>query len=136
MEVYYKQDYTREQINEILNKIKDCIINNNYTISLNRNRQENIKFINEYNIRSVKQKNILLSIKVEDFCYTLQNIKIGYEHEVLYVFVPQVKLFNADDIEEMVNVYIKFNLIDKSNENYAVVISFHRLNKPINYKFK
>ncbi len=136
MEVYYKQDYTKEQINEVLNKIKDCIINNNYTISLNRNRQENIKFINEYNIRSVKQKNILLSIKVEDFCYTLQNIKIGYEHEVLYVFVPQVKLFNADDIEEMVNVYIKFNLIDKSNENYAVVISFHRLNKPINYKFK
>ena len=113
MEVYYKQDYTKEQINEVLNKIKDCIINNNYTISLNRNRQENIKFINEYNIRSVKQKNILLSIKVEDFCYTLQNIKIGYEHEVLYVFVPQVKLFNADDIEEMVNVYIKFNLIDK-----------------------
>ena len=136
MEVYYKQDYTKEQINEVLNKIKDCIINNNYTISLNRNRQENIKFINEYNIRSVKQKNILLSIKVEDFCYTLQNIKIGYEHEVLYVFVPQVKLFNADDIEEMVNVYIKFNLIDKSNENYAVVISFYRLNKTINYMCK
>lgn len=52
MNPYYNQNYTREQIDAILYKIKDCVVNNKYTIALNENRQENIDFINEYNIRS------------------------------------------------------------------------------------
>ncbi|MEG1947167.1 MAG: hypothetical protein RR139_08740 [Lachnospiraceae bacterium] len=39
-----------------MEKIKSCVGNNKYTIALNENRQENIEFINEYNIRSKKQK--------------------------------------------------------------------------------
>jgi len=91
MNPHYNQNYTREQIEEILDKIKDCVNNNKYTIAMNENRQENIDFINEYNIRSDKQKSILLQIKADDFCHTLQNTKIGFEYEVLYVFVPQVQ---------------------------------------------
>jgi len=66
----------------------------------------------------------------------LQNIKIGFEYEVLYVFVPQVQLFNADGVEETVDVYTKFNVIDMSNGSRTVVISFHKLNKPIDYLFR
>lgn len=136
MKLNYNQNYTREQIDAILNKIKNCVGNNKYTIALNENRQENIDFINEYNIRSDKQKNILLQLKTEDFCYTLQNIKIGYEYEVLYVFVPQVQLFNAEGKEETVDVYTKFNVIDMPNGSRTVVISFHKRNKPIDYLFR
>ncbi len=75
MNLYYNQNYTREQIDVILDKIKSCVGNNKYTIALNENRQENIDFINEYNIRSDKQKNILLQLQTEDFCHTLQNTK-------------------------------------------------------------
>lgn len=32
MNPYYNQNYTREQIDAILNKIKDCVVNNKYTI--------------------------------------------------------------------------------------------------------
>lgn len=85
MSPHYNQDYTREEIDIILDKIKSCVGNNKYTIALNENRQENIDFINEYNIRSGKQKSILLQLKTEDFCHTLQNTKIGYKYEVLYV---------------------------------------------------
>ena len=136
MNPYYNQNYTREQIDAILDKIKDCVVNNKYTIALNEYRQENVDFINEYNIRSDKQKSILLQLRTEDFCHTLQNTKIGFEYEVLYVFVPQVQLFNADGEEETVDIYIKFNVIDMHDGRRTVVISFHKLNKPIDYLFR
>jgi len=40
MNPYYNQNYTREQIDAILNKIKDCVVDNKYTIALNENRQK------------------------------------------------------------------------------------------------
>lgn len=136
MNPYYNQNHTREQIDAILDKIKDCVVNNKYTIALNENRQENVDFINEYNIRSDKQKSILLQIRIEDFCHTLQNTKIGFEYEILYVFVPQVQLFNADGGEETVDIYTKFNVIDMSKGSRTVVVSFHTPNKPIDYLFR
>lgn len=136
MNPYYNQNYTKEDIEVVLDKIKSCVGNGKYTIALNENRQENIDFINEYNIRSNKQKSILLQLKVEDFCHTLQNTKLGYEYEVLYVFVPQVQLFNADGVEEVIDVYTKFNLIDLPNGRRTVVISFHKRNKSIDYLFR
>lgn len=126
MNPYYNQNYTKEEIDVILEKIKSCVGNNKYTIALNENRQENIDFINEYNIRGNKQKSILLQLRTEDFCHTLQNTKIGYEYEVLYVFVPQIKLFNPDGEEEMIDVYTKFNVIAMPSGSRTVVISFHK----------
>lgn len=136
MNSFYNQNYTHEEIEDILAKIKACVSVGKYTISFNEKRQENIDFINEYNIRSDKQKSILMQIEVEDFCHSLQNTNIGYEYEVLYVFVPQVQLFNADGEEETVDVYTKFNIIDLPSGSRAVVVSFHKLNKPIDYLFK
>lgn len=133
---YYNQNYTRAEIDAILEKIKSCVESGRYTISQNENRQENIDFINEYNIRSEKQKSILMQIETEDFCHSLKNTKIGFEHEVLYVFVPQVQLFNADGEEETVDIYTKFNIIDLPSGSRAVVISFHKRNKPVRYLFR
>ena len=44
-----------------------------------------------------------MQIETDDFCHSLQNTKIGYEYEVLYVFVPQIQLFNAEGEEETVD---------------------------------
>lgn len=136
MNPHYNQNYTRDEIEDILTKIKSCVAAGKYTISLNEHRQENIDFINEYNIRSDKQRSILMQIEVEDFCHSLQNTKLGFEFEVLYVFVPQVQLFNADGEEETVDVYTKFNVIDLPSGSRAIVVSFHKRNKPINYLFR
>ena len=59
MNPYYNQNYTREEIQNVLDKIKTCVSLGKYTISLNEKRQENIEFINEYNIRS-ESKNLYL----------------------------------------------------------------------------
>lgn len=136
MNPFYNQNYTREEIDAVLVKIKSCVEKNRYIISQNENRQENINFINEYNIRTDKQKSILMKIETEDFCHTLQNTKIGYEYEILYVFVPQVELTNADGKEKIVDVYTKFNVIDLPSGSRTVVISFHKRNKPIDYLFR
>lgn len=136
MNPHYNQNYTVIEITEILDKIKHCIASGKYTVSMNEKRQENMDFINEYNIRNDRQKSILMQIKVEDFCHSLKNTKPGFEYEVLYVFIPQVLLFRADGQEETVDVYTKFNLIEIPSGSRTVVISFHKRNKPINYLFR
>lgn len=136
MSQHYNQNYTKEEVAAILQRIQDCIRCGKYTIAKNENRQENLALIREYNLTSEKQRQILLQIETEDFCHSLQNIKIGYEYETLYVFCPQVTLFNLDNEEKLVDIYTKFNIIDMERGNRVVVISFHERNKPIDYLFR
>lgn len=136
MNHHYNQNYTIEQIMSVLQTIQDCVRESRYIIAKNKNRQENIDFIKDYNFSSKRQKEILLKIKPKDFCYTLQNTKLGFEFEVLYVFCPQIMLFNFEGIEEWVDIYTKFNIIDLTEGKRIVVISFHKRNKPINYLFR
>jgi len=77
-----------------------------------------------------------LQIVPGDFCHTLKNTKLGFEHEVLFVFCPQVILFNFEGNEEVIDVYTKFNIIEHNQGKRVVVISFHKRNKPINYLFR
>lgn len=119
-----------------MKKIKDCVNNDKFSIEQNVNRQENIQFIRDYNLYSSKQKKILLSIEVEDFCHSLQNTKIGYEYEVLYVFCPQRTLSDAFGKEELIDIYTKFNIIEYANNKRVVTISFHKRNKPMDYAFR
>lgn len=50
MNPHYNQNYTRKQIEDVLSMIKECINAGRFNIAMNENRQENIDFINEYNI--------------------------------------------------------------------------------------
>jgi len=136
MNQHYDKNYTKEQIRSVLDTIKDCVREKHYIITKNENRQENIDFIKEYNLTSKKQSDILLKIEPEDFCHTLQNINLGFEHEILYVFCPKVMLFNFTGEEELIDIYTKFNIIDVESGKRVVVISFHKRNKPIDYLFR
>ncbi|MBQ6987286.1 MAG: hypothetical protein IJQ25_09905 [Oscillibacter sp.] len=136
MNPYYNQNYTRAEIDAVLERIMDCVKRGRWSISQNQNRQVNIDFINDYNLRSAKQRAILLGITTDDFCHSLQNTNPGFEYEILYVFVPRVRLFNADDEEETLDVYTKFNIIDTPSGSRTVVISFHKANKPFDYLFR
>lgn len=133
---YYNQNYTREKIEDVLSIIKECINAGRFNIAMNENRKENQDFINEYNIYPKKRKEILMQISVDDFCHSLQNMKAGYECEVLYVFVPRITLANALGKQESIDIYTKFNVIKGKNGRRTIVISFHKLNKPISYLFR
>ena len=136
MSQHYNQNYTKEEISVVLQKIQECVSSGKYSVAQNEHRSENTALIREYNLTSEKQRRILMQIDVEDFCHSLKNTKLGFEHEVLYVFCPQVTLFNLDDEEKQLDLYTKFNIIDLPTGNRVVVISFHERNKPIDYLFR
>ncbi|HCS73537.1 MAG TPA: hypothetical protein DIW17_06650 [Clostridiales bacterium] len=136
MSQYYNQDYTKEEISSVLQKIQECVSNGKYTVAQNENRAENVAFIREYNLTSEKQRQILMQIGVEDFCHSLQNMNLGFEHEILYVFCSQITLFNFGDEERTLDLYTKFNIIDLPTGSRVVVISLHERNKPIDYLFR
>ncbi len=136
MSSHYNQHYTLAEIESLTKTILYCIKQNHFTIALNENREENRFLMINYNLNSSKQKEILLSIKPEDFCHSLQNTKNGYEHEILYVYSPQASLYNFDGNEELLDLYLKFNIIEYSKGKRVVVISFHIRNKPIDYWFR
>lgn len=107
-----------------------------YTISLDENKAENIQFIEEYNINEKKRISILCDIDYKDFCYGLQNVKNGVEQNDLYVFCLQKELYNVEDKREIVDIYLKFNVICNEVNSSRVLVSLHKRNKPITYLFR
>lgn len=136
MSEHYNQNYTRYDIDDILYKIKSCVKEGTYTLALNDKRAENRSFIEEYNISSTRLRAILLGIETDDFCHSLNNLNPKFPDEVLYVFAPILNLYDISGKQEELAVYIKFNLIEKSSSDLLIIISFHKLNREVQYLFK
>ncbi|AQS04335.1 hypothetical protein [Clostridium beijerinckii] len=130
------KDYSKEQIRNLVEIIKDCVREDMYTISLEENKAENIQFIEEYNVNEKKSISILCDIDYKDFCYGLQNVKNGVEQNDLYVFCLQKELYNVEDKREIVDIYLKFNVICNEVNSSRVLVSLHKRNKPITYLFR
>jgi len=130
------KDYSEDQIKNLIEIIKNCIRENRYIVSLEDNKLENIQFMQEYNINEKKRINILFNLYYKDFCYGLQNLKDGVEENNLYIFCVQRELYNIEDKKELVDIYLKFNIICNEAEEYRILVSLHKRNKPITYVFK
>lgn len=129
-------DFQIEEIEEYLDTFKRLVRGGRFTISQNEKRLENIDFMNEYDINTEKAKMILLSLDAMDFCYAVDNEKVEYAHEKLYVFCKACDLDNRGD-RENVEIYLKSNITEtKRGNQYMIVISFHKRNNPITYCFK
>ncbi|WP_459481953.1 hypothetical protein [Clostridium saccharoperbutylacetonicum] len=130
------KDYTEEQIKNLVEIIKECVRENKYTISLDENKMENLQFIEEYNINEKKRISILCDLDYKDFCYGVQNMKNGIEQNDLYVFCRQRELYNIEDKKELIYIYMKFNVICDELQEYRVLVSLHKRNKPSSFLFK
>lgn len=129
-------DFTIDEIKDYLSDIRRMIIEDKYSIAKNQNRQENIDFIEDYKIDSKKEKEILLGIEYDDFCYAVDNQNEGFEHEKLYIFCKGCELDKWGTLE-FVEIYIKTNMTQtRRGDDFMIVVSFHKRNKPINYLFK
>lgn len=128
--------FTPEEIKKYLDDLRRLVLDGMYVISKNENRQENNDFIEEYKIDSKKEKEILLSLQFDDFCYAVDNEKEEFAHERLYIFCKEYELDNWGSLES-VEIYIKTNITKtRRGEEYMIVVSFHKRNKPITYLFK
>lgn len=118
----------------MLEIIKNCVRFDRFIISLGKNRKENQQFIDEYNLTTNKQKQIMLNLNIDDFCYATRDIK--NHNDILYVFAPIVLLKDIENVSIRITMYIKNKIIKDDGINNLVIISFHALNNYIEYAFK
>jgi len=129
-------DYTPEDIKAYLKELKNLVLENKYTISKNANREENKKFIEDYKIDSRKEKEILMNLEYDDFCYAVNNKNPKFAFEVLYIFNKEYELDRWGELVS-VDIYIKTNKTQtRTGEDIMIIVSFHERNMPIKYLFK
>ena len=126
--------YNKDEISSYLALIKKSFQDNNFIITKRKYEpNKNDAFIKKYELSQSEIKAILLSITVEDFCYTMlddQNLT-----EVLYVFALEKLLWNPEvDEDEQVLIYIK--TCYKNETGFTVVVSFHEAEYTVEYAFR
>ena len=124
----------KKSIEQYLADVKAAVRSNRYRIDRNINRLDNLNLFTDYLIDEAKAKKILLNLDVMDFSAILQNEHAGFEHELLSVFGKDVKLLERYGTKEKtVSLYIKIN---KLENNFVIVISFHEQKYPLKYYFR
>ncbi len=124
--------YTEKDITEYLQGVRDSVNSGDYRIE--RNRAKNRTIFEDFIFSEEDAKNILLKLTYLDFSYTRQNDNPRHPEEILYVFGKDVMLterFGTNNIN--VPLYIKINKLD---DGYVIVISFHEQEWPLRYYFK
>ena len=124
----------QKAVGQYLSEVKKAVEQDNYRIDRNSRRQENINLFLNYVIDEAKAKEIILSLTIMDFSEILQNEHRGFEHEKLYVFGKDIVLLERNGRgEKPVSLYIKLNKLENC---FVIVISFHEQRYPLTYYFK
>ena len=122
---------TQSDVEKYLSDVFASIKAGRYQIS---SRQKNQDIYIDYVFTEEDARNVLLSLTVSDFSDALPNDHPQHPEEVIYIFGKDVKMLpRYGGAEEVVSLYIKFN---KLTNLYVVVISFHKQEYPLAYKFK
>ena len=122
---------TRDEVVDYLNEVKKSVEEGRYQIS---SRTKNQCLYIDYVFSEQRCKEILLDLEADDFSEAVQNDHPQHTEEILYIFGKDVLLLpKQGGDEETVSLYIKFN---KLANLYVIVISFHKQDYPLVYKFK
>ena len=122
---------TRERIQLFLDEVKPLIKEGKYIVD-NRDKNEDLLF--EYILPDEERTRILLSLEVDDFSEIVRYKNKNGEYVPHYVFGKEETLtqrFGSRDVR--VSLYIKINKIDNV---FVVVVSFHEEEYPITYYFR
>ncbi len=122
-------NHTKEDIEKYLQVVKNSINADKFVVCTTQKNDKNRKFIEDYKLNKNKQKQMLLQLEVNDFCYSADNYNNPQER--LYFFCREYELNNWGTIEK-VEVYIK---IVRKQDDLIVVISFHKPEKNIKKLF-
>ena len=134
MDEMEKKKIERKDIEHYLSEIKSAVDRNRYRIDRNPKRQDNINLFWDYVMNEAKAKDIILSLTSTDFSEIRQNKHKGYEREQLYIFGKDVILLERNGTEEKkVSLYIKLNKLENC---FVIVVSFHEQKYPLTYYFK
>ena len=127
-------EVSREEIEYYLQDVKSLCSLNKYRVEMNDKRQDNRKLRTKYVVDKQIEKEIIMSLEVEDFSKKTKNTNGKFDNKYLYVFGRDVKLLEKyGEEEKVIPLYIK---IKKYENTFMVLISFHEANYPIKYYFK
>ncbi len=122
---------TKSDVEQYLSDVVTSVNSGRYQISP---RQKNQDIYMDYVFTEEDAKKVILSLTVYDFSDAVQNDHPQHPEEILYIFGKDINLIpRYGDSEEKVSLYIKFN---KLTNQYVIVISFHKQEYPLTYKFK
>ena len=122
-------NHTKEEIEEYLKSVKKSVNAGNFIVCSTQKNGKNRKFLLEYRLTKNKQKQMLIELEANDFCYSADNYNDPQER--LYFFCREYELDNWGTIEN-VEVYIK---IARKKDDFIVVVSFHKPEKSIKKLF-
>ena len=122
-------NHTKEEIEEYLKSVKKSVNAGNFIVCSTQKNEKNRKFLLEYRLTKNKQKQMLIELEANDFCYSADNYNDPQER--LYFFCREYELDNWGTIEN-VEVYIK---IARKKDDFIVVVSFHKPEKSIKKLF-
>ena len=122
---------TKYDVEQYLSDVFAAVNAGRYQISP---RQKNQDIYMDYVFTEEDAKKVILSLTVYDFSDAVKNDHPQHPEEILYIFGKDINLMpRYGDSEEKVSLYIKFN---KLTNQYVIVISFHKQEYPLTYKFK
>ncbi len=122
---------TKSDVEKYLSDIFVAVSTGRFQIS---SRQKNQDIFKEYVFTEDDAKKVILSLNTNDFSDVVRNEHPTHAEEILYVFGKDIKLLSRFGTkEENVSLYIKLN---KLANQYLVVISFHKQEHSLVYKFK
>lgn len=122
---------SKSDVEQYLSDVFSAVNAGRYQISP---RQKNQDIYMDYVFTEEDTKKVILSLTAYDFSDAVQNEHPQHPEEILYIFGKDIKLMpRYGDGEEKVSLYIKFN---KLTNQYVIVISFHKQEYPLTYKFK
>lgn len=121
---------TKSDVEQYLSDVFAAVNAGRYQISP---RQKNQDIYMDYVFTEEDAKKVILSLTVYDFSDAVKNDHPQHPEEILYIFGKDINLMpRYGDSEEKVSLYIKFN---KLTNQYVIVISFHKQEYPLTYKF-
>ncbi len=124
-------ELTRDEVKLYLRDVKKSVIEGRFQISP---RTKNKSLYIDYVFSEERCKQIILDLDVNDFSDAVHNDHPQHPEEILYIFGKEVLLLpKQGGGEEKVSLYIKFN---KLTDLYVIVISFHKQDYPLTYRFK
>lgn len=124
-------EITETELDDILNKFKNLVEENKYTISSGENREQNDRFITN-NFLARKIKNMLLQLTTKDCIGVEKHYKDS--KKVVYKFIKEYNI-STKEKSEKIKAYIKFMICLVRCQEHVILISFHEAIKEEKYLF-
>jgi hypothetical protein len=120
----------RGLVEYILDEMMECVEQGNFVV---KQTDKNEEFAFEFSLTTELKRNILLALKVEDYFNSdeSRNFPGRYIHE----FCPKYSLCNMEGNEEVVDVYVKFEVEEENTGKQTVVVSLHRAEKEVHFAY-